>query len=248
MLRRHLSAAGYESLLEAAQANDQEGAVDPDRFSANLSECLRDGLFRLVFVLDEVPSELTQLVTYLRAISSGLLVDLITVASYQVGDSQILLPQRVEPGSPTMGDGRGQQGVQAPPRGVEVQGADRFEALIENAPEENREELGKLAGWARSLETEGLARLSTYVGVQRTSLLPRLPAADAGLVTVYNDRRSAYVSVYRGVLERLAPQALREIERLIHPEVVGQGTTLPSTDDEVLAALTAAYREGGAGR
>lgn len=244
VLRRHLSAAGYGSVLEAAQANDQEGAVDPERFPANLEGCLREGQFRLVFVLDEVPTELVQLVAYLRAVSSVLLIDLITVSLYQVGDNQILLPQRVEPGSLASATA-GVQG-RGPSRsgGVETQGADQFEASIEAAPEENREDLGRLVGWAKRLEAEGLAKLSTYRGISgRFTLLPRLITENVGLVTVWNDRHTAYLTCWRSVFERRAPQSLTEVERVIHPAVVGQGTTLPSMVDEVLNALTVAYRE-----
>ncbi len=54
------------------------------------------GRFRLVFVLDEAPEELVRLVSYLETISERLIIDLITIATYTVNGSQILVPQRVE--------------------------------------------------------------------------------------------------------------------------------------------------------
>jgi hypothetical protein len=48
-------------------------------------------------VLDEAPSELVQLVGYLESITQGITVDLITVAAFEIGDEEILVPQRVDP-------------------------------------------------------------------------------------------------------------------------------------------------------
>ncbi len=53
-LRRKLATAGKDSILDAVQAPDQEGAVDSAAFTASLQEYLDQGNFRLVLVLDEV--------------------------------------------------------------------------------------------------------------------------------------------------------------------------------------------------
>ena len=45
-LRRSLAVAGYGSILKAVQAQDQEGAVDPDTFTTSLQEYLDQGSFR----------------------------------------------------------------------------------------------------------------------------------------------------------------------------------------------------------
>jgi hypothetical protein len=44
--------------------------------------------------LDETPAEQVQLVGYLESVSSGLILDLITVSAYELGSEQILVPQR----------------------------------------------------------------------------------------------------------------------------------------------------------
>jgi hypothetical protein len=50
--------------------------------------------------------------------------------------------------------------------------------------------LRRLYKWAVSLDCEGLVRLGTYhaKGGDMMTLLPRLRADNAGLVTIYNDR------------------------------------------------------------
>ena len=68
-LRRHLEKADYESILEAVQAQDQEGAVDVDSFVDSMQEFLDQGNFRLVLVLDEVSAELERVIAYLDAIT-----------------------------------------------------------------------------------------------------------------------------------------------------------------------------------
>ena len=45
-LRRSLAVAGYGSILKAVQAQDQEGAVDPETFTTSLQEYLDQSSFR----------------------------------------------------------------------------------------------------------------------------------------------------------------------------------------------------------
>ena len=54
----------HESIVDALRSA-QEDAFDDDEFTAALDEHLREGRFRLVFVLDAVPPELVTLVAYL---------------------------------------------------------------------------------------------------------------------------------------------------------------------------------------
>ena len=84
-LRKHLADAKYDSILEAAQAQDQEGAVDPDSFAPALQQYLDRGDFRLVLVLDEVSPELERAVAYLEAVTvQALTIDLIPLTVYDV--------------------------------------------------------------------------------------------------------------------------------------------------------------------
>ena len=91
-----LKKRGHESLVEAAQSA-QEGALDADEFTAALDEHLREGRFRLVFVLDTVPTELMTLVVYLEHVTDKLVIDLVAVNSFDVGGTSVVLPQRVTP-------------------------------------------------------------------------------------------------------------------------------------------------------
>jgi hypothetical protein len=59
---------------------------------------MADGSFRLVIVLDSAPDELVQVVGYLQSVTDKIDIDLVTVAVYDVAGSQVLVPQRIEPG------------------------------------------------------------------------------------------------------------------------------------------------------
>ena len=103
--------------------------------------------------------------------------------------------------------------------------------------------LRRLSDWAISLEREGLVRLSTYHSTSGAlTLLPRLPAEGVGLITIWNDKNSAYLQFWRSVFERRAPKSLERVEQLVK---VGQGNTIRTASDELLQALTDAYREAG---
>lgn len=105
----------------------------------------------------------------------------------------------------------------------------------------------RLADWADALEKEGLIRLSTYRGTSGlVSLLPRLASENAGLVTIYNDAKSAYLQFWRGVFERRAPQSIPAVEAALGSELK-QGNSTREVSDELLAALTVAYREAAHG-
>src|SRR5215218_7749433 len=55
VLRGHLRDRGYENLQDAVASNDQQGSFDSAVFAEGLTECLAQGHFRLVLVLDEAP-------------------------------------------------------------------------------------------------------------------------------------------------------------------------------------------------
>ena len=76
-------------------------AVDPEEFREELARSLADGSFRLVIVLDSAPDELVQVVGYLQSVTDKIDIDLVTVAVYDVAGSQVLVPQRIEPGRRT---------------------------------------------------------------------------------------------------------------------------------------------------
>ena len=243
ILARHLADAGHASVTAAVLAQDQEGAVEESAFLEGLETHLAEGRFRLVLVLDDAPADLVRLVSYLKSITTDrLAVDLITVATYEVGGATVLLPQRVDSERVSL--------VEAVPRvtgsagkGEVVPGADEFEQSIAAAPREAQPELQRLLTWGRNLEGEGLVRLATFrsgVG-NRWTLLPRLQPDNVGLVTLWNDRGRPYVSLWRTVFERSAPDHIELVESATGVRL-GQGNTVHKVSDEALAALTDAYR------
>jgi hypothetical protein len=194
-------------------------------------------------VLDEAPEELVRLVGYLEAVTEGLLIDLVTVASYDIAGSTVIVPQRVEPErssnrSPNVGPKPSPK-----ERGRFVEGVGDFASKIELAPEESREVLNRLTNWAISLEHEGLVKLGTFHGTAgRWTLLPRLIADNVGLVTIWNDG-GAYLQFWRSVFERRAPKSLLAVDAHLSPQKIGQGNVTRTMDDQLLKLLTDAYRE-----
>lgn len=241
IMYRHLHKRGYENLANAVASNDQEGSFDAEAFAAGLSESLKLGRFRLVFVLDEAPDELVRLVSYLETISERLIIDLITISTYTVNGSQILVPQRVE-SEPQREETEAVAQVRSKGEGRLVGGADDFVASIDGAPAAARELLRKLSDWAIALERERLVKLSTFHGKAGIlTLLPHLPADDVGLVSIYNNNGSAYLQFWQSVFVRRAPSALARIETSIMP--IKQGNTTHEVSDALLEALTTAYKE-----
>jgi hypothetical protein len=238
----HLRRRNLDSLAGAVAAEDQERTFDQAAFSDGLERSLEAGQFRLVVVLDEAPQELVRLADYLDSVADKLIIDLITVSAYEVGGARVLVPQRVDPEKPSHDLATASAATTAR-QGVLLAGSDGFEGAVSGAPEANRPALMRLCTWARALESERMVKLFSYQGTTgRWTLLPRLPAEGAGLVTVWNDRTPC-LSVWRSVFDRCAPLSLSKIEQLISPDKVGQGTTIRAVSDDLLEALTDAYRE-----
>ena len=246
-LRRKLMNAGYGTILEAAQAQDQEGAVDANTFTASLQDYLDQGNFRLVLVLDEVSAELERIVAYLDGITvHALTIDLITLNIYEINGAQVALPQRVSPDlsatPPSTTTGRAKSPGS---RGDLTDGADVFRESIADIAGESRETFDSLIEWAKQLSSLPNVRLFTFTGIERKriTLLPRIMPDNAGLVTIWNDEQRPYISVWRSVFDRLAPGSVASVERAIAPTKIGQGNTVHSITPEVLEALKAAYEE-----
>lgn len=248
-LRRALADAGHGSLLEAAMAQDQEGAIDSDSFTNSMQDYLDEGNFRLVLVLDEVSAELERIVAYLDTITvHALTVDLITLNIYDVNGAKVALPQRVAPDLSAMPVSTATDRRKSSGRSGELtDGADVFRDSIEDIEGETGETFGKLIEWAEEIASLPNVRLFTFSGVggRRITLLPRIMPDRAGLVTLWNDERRPYMSVWRSVFERHAPGSIKSVEEAIAPTELGQGNTLSHITDEVLDTFTAAYEEAG---
>jgi hypothetical protein len=230
------------SVLAAVQAGDQQHAVDAEDFRDGLVRSLAEGSFRLAIVLDSAPDELVQVVGYLQSVTDKIDIDLVTVSAYDVAGSQVLVPQRIDPGrrSREMSDAQ----VAARQADVLHRGSAEFRAVIASLPPAQRDSLVRLADWADTLEQQGLVKLATFRGKggRMTTLLPLLAADDAGLVTIYCHNGSAYLQFFRSVFERRAPRSLPAVEASMGAEV-RQGNTTREIPDTLLTALTDAYRE-----
>ena len=248
-LRRHLADAGYDSILDMVQAEDQEGAVDPDSFVTSLREFLDQGIFRWVLVLDEVSAELERVVAYLDAITiQGITIDLIVVKVYEVNGAQVALPQRVSPDlNRTISYAPPGAGRTVASRSIRSDGPDAFQASIADITGETRAAFDDLVQWAEQIALLPNVRLSTTTGVERTTLLPWIMPGKVGLVTIWNDKQQPYITAFRSVFERLAPNSIELVERAIAPVKIGQGNSLWNITPQVLEALTAAYREATGG-
>ena len=109
--------------------------------------------------------------------------------------------------------------------------------------------LRRLYEWADSLHKEGLVRLGIYhaKGGDMVTLLPRLRADNAGLGTIYNYSGTGSLQCWRSVFERRAPENLPRVEQ-VAPVQVGQGNTTYEVSDELMEALTDAYRKAASGK
>lgn len=245
ILATHLRERGFSDLAAAGSDQDQSDGFELDVFNQGLQESLSEGRFRLVLVLDDAPPELVRLVGYLETVTDKLLIDLIVVTSYFVGETQLIVPQRVDPERQVE-----RQSPSIKREGDDGQffaGADAFIESIAEAVPEQRPQLRRLADWAKSLESEGLVSLGSYRGKSgRWTLLPRIPAEHAGLVTIWNDKGPA-LSFWRSVFERRAPATLAKIEGSPEAPKIGKGTYTREIPDSLLVQLTDAYREAAGG-
>jgi hypothetical protein len=148
VLGSHLRERGHERLADAVIKSDQEGLFDENSFREGLDQSLAHGHFRLVVVLDDAPAELVRLVGYLESVTDGLLIDLVTVASFDVAGSTVIVPQRVDPEQPLSRLATSDSKPTLKAQAYSVEGADDFIAAIEGAPADSRDDLRRLASWA----------------------------------------------------------------------------------------------------
>lgn len=237
---------GGRTLLDVVRESAQAETVDADDFRTNLDAALRDGSFRLVLVLDQAPQELVKLVGYLEAVTQGLVIDLVTVASYQIGEQRVVVPQRVEPERPTRPDASVPETTVLPRsrHGELVAGLEAFRQRIVSAPVEHRQVLETFVTWAERISEAGLAELSTYFGKRAEVVLnPRLLPERAALATLWcwADGRP-FVQLWRSVFERRAPDSIAGVEAAIGGAEIGQGINVPISS-QLLDSLFDAYVE-----
>lgn len=242
VLREHLAKRGYETLWKAALDASQELDNEPARqksFEEQLEKSLAEGMVRLVIVLDDAPDDLVRLVGYLERVTDGLVIDLVTVASYEVGGQQLVVPTRLEPERFEAERSFGQTGGRAD----EFPGIEEFNKAIATAPTGQQEFLHRVGNWASQLQNAGLAELTTSKGAY-TTLRVRLPGASClAVVTVPSS-----VQLFGSVFATRAPVAKSRVEALIGKSIAG-GTAIHKQEltEELLASLTAAYEEAAKG-
>jgi hypothetical protein len=238
ILSGHLGQRGHATLADALEAQDQQGAFDRNEFRESLRASLEEGRFRLVIVLDSTPAELARVAAYLSAIADKVTIDLISVAAYEIGGSRVLVPQRVD--AEHFEEAAPAKRPPAPPPKKTTPGIDAFVASIEQAQVSDRKRLARLVEWATDLQRAALVELSSFEGVNRWILLPRLQPDNAGLVTIWNENGAA-IQFWRSMFEKRAPQFIDKVEARIGRKL-GQGNTIREFDDELLDLLTQAYR------
>ncbi len=248
LLQGYLAERGLTTLAEAMSSEDQSGEFRVDQFNDTVDQGLREGAFRLVLVLDEVPPELVRLVGYLESVTDKLTIDLMTVSSFDINGSQIVVPRRIDPGHDKHVAETPKATGAKPPTStpVAIDGTGEFVTSIDHAPGEKQAELRHVATWVDTLINEGIAKGSTTIGKGRWILNVRLPDESVGLVSIYNEK-GGYICFYRAAFERRAPNSISRIEGVIEPVKIGKGTCTNVITDELLAAIAEAYREAKRG-
>lgn len=241
VLGAHLEKRGHASIGDALAA---AGVLhDSDSFASGLRENLASGGFRVVLVVDEAPNDLVRLVAYLEAVTDGLLIDLVTVACYSIGESKLLVPQRIEPERlppPAPKAGTMHEGSRLTP------GCDAFREAIAEAPLEVRDRLARLTDWAVRLEQEGAVNLYTRHDVRGPKhLILQLKVEKVSLLTIWGNGTA---TLWPGVFKRRAPKFLELVEEAIAPKTLaGQQVQVTEFSEELLDALVEAHREAATG-
>ncbi len=238
VLADHLRRRGFPSLAAAGRTAAQ-GQFDEIRFREALSKNLAEGRFRLVLVLDAVPPELPRLVSYLEGIAPNLLIDLVAVGSYSVAGELIVVPHRVEP------ERRPAEIAATSAAGnatIDEAGADSFERAVQASESPaTKEEGARLIKWARDLENRNLARLVSVQGSAMRTLRIYIPG-DMSLACVFLDGSGLHLALYGSVFAKRAPQTLNDLNEVLGPARVGQGTNVDLAGG-VLALVAQGYEE-----
>jgi len=230
-----------------------ENMTDTSEFESNVRASLSNGWFRIVLVLDEAPDDLVRLVGYLEHVTDEqLIVDLVTVSSYDVNGARVVVPRRIDSRVREFGGPEETRGAASPERQRSapapiVEGSTAFEEFFTEIEPEYVEPISRLTEWARGIESRGLARLRTSIGTGRRVLRVQVPGEDASIVAVWAERRRPGFSVHTSVVARRAPGAMARLGELLpvtpNPYLVATDVT-----DELLFALTGAYEEAASGR
>lgn len=245
VLRRHLRHRGFDDLYNAIAGAEEPGdGIGRREFYRGVADSLAEGRFRLVIVLDEAPEDLVRLVGYLEHVTDRLVIDLVTVASYDVNGQQILIPTRVEP--ERWGADRALTREPSTTDTPQTPGIDVFRDALDRAPADRRPFLEQLCTWATELEARRLARLVTFTGTAYMTLRVYIPD-DMSLATVNYSPTTASLQLFRSVFARRSPDALPRIEEIAGVPI-GNGTAIRELREGFLDAITAAYQQASTGQ
>ncbi len=243
-LSNALEVARHGSIFEAVKSNDPGAKSDAGSFNAAMQEFLDAGNFRLVFALDEIPEELNRIVAYFNELTvHSLLIDLVTIRLYEVNGAIVALPQRASLDFSEIIRSEAKRNTSSEPLVSRSNGSDAFRNSVQNVVGKDRQTFDRLIEWAEELTALPKVQLLTSVGPTQCTLAPQFIPGKVGLVTIYNYKDQPSLYVYRTVFERLAPNSIEAIERLIAPDRIGQGTGISDITPEVLETLAEAYRE-----
>ena len=204
---------------------------------------------RVILVSASFSKELTTSVLWLNEI--GMAVTCVKLELYRAGNDLYLEGNRVIPLPEaeeylirlTGGQNAASHPAPPSPPSKTYQGVEEFRQAAETAKPVSRELLLGLCDLAASLEAEGVASISTRVGSYNTVLRAWLPGTQQALFYVFrNDPGWGYLQFSGRNLERYAPRAKEQLERVIERDIGPRSTLweLPAGTTEVLAS---AFRE-----
>lgn len=244
-LRKSLAEQDQVSVLGMAMSQDQEDEIDSETFEAALQEYLNNGMFRLVLIMDETSVELERVIAYLDAVTKqSLTIDLITFRIYDVNGTEVAMPQRISPDLSLTSVSITGSVAKRTPKAILSDGPGAFIASFEDIEGDTRQVFDQLVKWAIEIGKMQGVKLNTATGVNRNrfTLLPRLATDNAGLVTIWNDNSKPYISFWRGVFKRRAPNSIEAVETAARLKI-SHGNVSNQVTPALLDALTSAYRE-----
>ena len=237
-----LSGQGHDSIYDAVVSNHPTLPTEEESFYSTLQGHLARGDFRLVLVLDDAPIELQRIVYYLDEITTDeVTVDLVTVRMYGVNGVRTVMTERMIPdpeqfaisvGPPNSGSST-----------VRTEGSGAFRISTSDATDSARDMFDRLIEWAESLSELPHVRLRSGVGVDNTSLSPRVARQNAGLVTIFSDRGRPGLQLNWTVISRCAPNLVGEIREIAGEPEAPYTSYTHDPPPQLLDALANAYRE-----
>lgn len=208
---------------------------------------------RILLVAPDFSRELTTSVLWLN--STGLDIRCVRLSPYSmdghllVDVSQVVPLPEAEDYLVRVREKGGEEGRQREAKPHLIRGSKLFRATFADGPDGVRAQFEEVTRWAEEMEREGLVTLYTYqsnTGI--TALLPylhlpHLPlAGTSGLCTIDYASTGPQIRLWRTVFERYASSELiQELEHLIAPDQLGQGTRTRKTNAAVLSLLRRGY-------